>query len=141
MVPARFHYPAHNWGAFSRKRQSESLGDIDCTLHILHVLVGQPVWVEHLPLQDSEGPHIRGSRECTAANTLWGHPAHRTRDIALGVVDGVVWGQLPQKTKVCHFTQFILSHYDIPCGKVLYIKFEDGGGNEQHQHITRTLVY
>ena len=75
-------------------------------------------------------------------NTLGGHPAHRTWDIALGVVDGVVWGQLPQQTKVCHFTQFILPHYDIPCGKVLYIKLEEGeeGGiasiHYTHAHLS-----
>ena len=66
-------------------------------------------------------------------NTLWSHPAHWTWDLALGDIDGVVWGQLPQETKVCHFTQFILPYYNIPCGKVLYIKLgeELGGGDRE----------
>jgi len=68
-------------------------------------------------------------------NTLWSHPAHWTWDIALGDIDGVVWGQLPQETKVCHFTQFILPYYNIPCSKVLYIKLgeELGGGDGERE--------
>ena len=82
------------------------LGD---TLNVAELVVGQLARVEHLPLENTEAPDIRGRREAAISDCFRRHPADRTRDVRLGMVDGVVLWELSKQAKVSHFTELVIT--------------------------------
>ena len=58
-----------------------------CNFYIAQVLVRCFVRIEHLPLQDSKAPDIRGGGEGAVCDALRRHPSHGARYVGLHVVD------------------------------------------------------
>ena len=79
----------------------ENLGE---NLDTIELSVWQLVWVVHLPEQHAKAPNIGGWRELSVVQALRSHPSYWPGQLSRGLVDGVVLGDLTQKTKICNLT-------------------------------------
>ena len=92
-------------------------GDLD----IAELSVGQLVWVVHLPEQHAKAPHVGGWRELSVVQALRSHPSYWPGQLSHGLVDGVVLGDLTQKTKISYFTRLTVINHHIASSQVLRI--------------------
>ena len=120
-VPTGLHDPHHDLWCFAGSRHWVSAG------HLLHDLfaaqggVGvELVWVEHLPLEDSETPDVRGWGEDTFADALGSHPANGGRPSRVGHKQDALAGRdLSHETEISNFTKFIFIDQNVACCQIL----------------------
>ena len=79
----------------------ENLGQ---NLDTIELSVRQLAWVVHLPEQHAKAPHVSGWRELSVVQALRSHPLYWPGKLSRRLVDGVVLGDLTQKTEICNLT-------------------------------------
>lgn len=87
--------------------------------HVVVFVKRQFRWVEHLPDQHTETPHVRRGREAAIADALWRHPPNGTGNTVTGGILRQISGDLPEKTEIGHFADFVCSDQHIPRCQVL----------------------
>lgn len=92
---------------------------VGSTLDVGELAVGKFAGVEHLPLQHTKAPHVRGGGEGSLGDCLGRHPAYRAGEIGDRVVDRVVLWELTEKTEVGHLAQLSLPNQDVAGSQVL----------------------
>ena len=94
----------------------ENLGE---NLDTIELSVGQLVWVVHLPEQHAKAPHVSGWRELSVVQALGSHPSYWPGQLSRRLVDGVVLGDLTQKTKICNLTGLSVVNQHISSSQIL----------------------
>ena len=92
-----------------------SSGDLD----VAELSVRQLVWVVHLPEQHTKAPHVSGWRELSVVQALRSHPSYWPGQLSRRLVDGIVLGDLPQKTKICDLTGLSVVNQHISSSQIL----------------------
>ena len=80
------------------------------TLQVPEIIVRLLAGVKHLPDEDPKAPDIGGGGEAALTDALRRHPADRAGYVRLGLVDRVVLGEFSEKTEVCYFAEFAVTH-------------------------------
>ena len=106
-----------------------SSGDLD----VAELSVGQLVWVVHLPEQHAKAPHVSGWRELSVVQALGSHPSYWPGQLSRRLVDGVVLGDLTQKTKIGYFTCLTVINHHIASSQVLCMHIKI--------YVMRTIIF